>query len=257
MAEFLTTHATAANIENIILNANEKLVLISPYLQLSIAFFGRLKEEDEKGVKTVIVYGKDQLKPEEKSQLLKLKNLSLFFCQNVHAKCYLNEKSMVITSMNMYEFSEKNNREMGVLITAENDINVYKDALREVESIVKASVKESNAIDRHNQERIPAPTRDSRPNPAPRNDKSDVESILETLSTIIIGEKFDAHCIRCGDRIAFDMEKPYCPSCFKKAKYDIDEDSVPIENYCLFCGKNNESSIDKPLCYSCYKKLNK
>jgi len=43
--------------------------------------------------------------------------------------------------MNMYEFSEKTNREMGVLINRVADAKVFEDALREIQSIVRASVQ--------------------------------------------------------------------------------------------------------------------
>mgnify|MGYP007072815678 CR=1 FL=1 len=46
---------------------------------------------------------------------------------------------MIITSMNMYEFSEKNNREMGILIEANSDKQIYDKAVVEAESILKAS----------------------------------------------------------------------------------------------------------------------
>jgi hypothetical protein len=44
---------------------------------------------------------------------------------------------MVITSMNLYEFSEKTNREMGVLVTGDEE--AYRAAVAEVKSIVAAS----------------------------------------------------------------------------------------------------------------------
>lgn len=119
MAEFLTTNGTSYNIENIIIEAKNRLVLISPYLQLSKTFYERLKDATNRNVKVTIVYGKDELKPNEKNSLAELKNVELKYFQNLHAKCYLNESKMVITSMNMYEFSEKTNREMGVLLIAQ------------------------------------------------------------------------------------------------------------------------------------------
>lgn len=42
MAEFLTTHGTAFHIESIIARAKRRLVLITPYLQLSRALYERL-----------------------------------------------------------------------------------------------------------------------------------------------------------------------------------------------------------------------
>lgn len=44
MAEFLTTNGTSYHIENIIIGAEEKLVLVSPYLQISKTFYERLKD---------------------------------------------------------------------------------------------------------------------------------------------------------------------------------------------------------------------
>ena len=61
MAEFLTTQGTSYHIENIIKNAKNKLVLISPYLKLSKTFFERLKDADRRGVKITLVYGKKDL----------------------------------------------------------------------------------------------------------------------------------------------------------------------------------------------------
>ncbi len=116
MADFLTTSGTSHHIENIIMDAKAKLVLVSPYLKLSKTFFERLKDASGKGVSIKIVYGKDELKPNERNSLAELKNAELFYFQNLHAKCFFNESKMVITSMNMYEFSEKTNREMGILI---------------------------------------------------------------------------------------------------------------------------------------------
>lgn len=116
MAEFLTTSGTSHELENIIIDSKKKLTLVSPYLQLSKTFHQRLKDASNRGVKIVIIYGKDELKPNERNSLAELRNVELYYFENLHAKCYFNEDRMIITSMNMYEFSEKNNREMGVLI---------------------------------------------------------------------------------------------------------------------------------------------
>jgi len=254
MAEFLTTHATAANIENIILNSKEKLVLVSPYLQLSRTFFDRLKDADERGVKTVIVYGKDELKPDEKNQLEKLKNISLFFCENLHAKCYFNEDNMVITSMNMYEFSEKTNREMGVLIKRQEDAAVYKDAMLEVQSIVRASAKEGTKIPQNYTQSMTTSSRNKKPAVIPNAERRSVKNVLmNTLSTILAGEKLDAYCIRCGTRIPFDPYHPLCDECYWEwAEYK--NPSYP-EHYCHSCHKQIKTTYDKPLCYTCFSKV--
>src|SRR5690606_14044112 len=139
MAEFLTTNGTSYHIENIIIDAKTKLFLVSPYLQISKTFYERLKDASNKGVAIKIIYGKDELKPNERNSLAELKNVELFFFENLHAKCYFNETRMVITSMNMYEFSEKNNREMGVLIDSSTDKDLFDKAVNEALSIIQSS----------------------------------------------------------------------------------------------------------------------
>ena len=141
MAEFLTTKGTAYHLENIIKDAKKKLVLVSPYLQISQTFYERLKDASKKGVSTKIIYGKDELNNSEKKSISELENVELFFFQNLHAKCYFNENNMIITSMNMYAFSEVTNREMGVLINRTKDSELFQNAINETFSIIQSSHK--------------------------------------------------------------------------------------------------------------------
>lgn len=139
MAEFLTTSGVSYQVESIIKEAKKKLVLISPYVQISKVLLERLHNASDKGVQIFLIYGKDELKALEKEQLNSIKNLKLYFYQNLHAKCYFNEKTMVITSMNLYEFSEKHNREMGVLIQKKDDLKMFDEVVEETSSIIKSS----------------------------------------------------------------------------------------------------------------------
>ncbi len=141
MAEFLTTNGMADRLDGIISEAEKELVLASPFIQLNRNLFDRLKEADQRGIRITLIYGKekDKLKPEERKRIETLKNLSLHFHHNLHAKCYYNEKRLVIGSMNLYDFSEKHNREMGVLVRREEDDGVYGAAVAEVRSILRSS----------------------------------------------------------------------------------------------------------------------
>ena len=141
MAEFLTTTGTSHHIEQIIIKAKDTLTLVTPYLKLSRTLTERLIDADRNGVRITLIYGKSELGKSENERLSALKNLELWFCENLHAKCYHNEDSMIITSMNLYEFSEKNNREMGILINKEKDVKIFEDTVREISSIKNASEK--------------------------------------------------------------------------------------------------------------------
>ena len=47
------------------------------------------------------------------------------YCKNLHAKCYLNGNRALLTSMNLYEFSQVNNHEIGVLVVREEEPHLY------------------------------------------------------------------------------------------------------------------------------------
>jgi hypothetical protein len=144
MAKFLTTVGNSFYIEQIVLNAKNSLTLVTPYLKLSKNLIERIADAENRGVKITLIYGKSALHVNEQKKLNALKNLELYFCENLHAKCYHNEDSLIITSMNLYEFSERNNREMGLLIERASDTDIYEETLREIESIKNASKVEKS-----------------------------------------------------------------------------------------------------------------
>ena len=264
MAEFLTTQGTSYHIENIIRDAKTTLVLISPYLQLSKIQFDRLRDADKRNVQIILVYGKEQdkLRLEDREQLRQLGNLGLYFLENLHAKCYFNEEYMVITSMNLYQFSEKNNREMGVLIRLSTDKEVFEAALKEAQSIVKASRQQELQAKRSQQEAGTA--RDVKDAPVKlflremiARIHSSAQQRPKTPRTVGTddyrsGATQRGYCIRCGKRIPHNVEHPHCDDCYSEwaiyGNYDYEE------GYCHTCGKPEPTTRDKPQCYPCYMK---
>ena len=220
MAKFLTTRGTSSQIEDIINSAKNRLVLISPFLQLSETLFQTLKGADRRKVKITLVHGKRELKPEERSQLKQLDNLSLRFLENLHAKCFFNEEHMVITSMNLYDFSEQNNREMGVLLSTKDDGDVFRDAVKEAKLIVESSTIDN--LGKHKEVSY-----------HPRT-------------------KQKGYCIRCGIPISYDLNRPLCPDCF--SEWVVWQNPYYEEHCCHTCGKPAPTSRAKPLCFSCYNK---
>ena len=116
MAKFLNTSATNYFLEELIKNASDRLILISPFLKLNDRIKELLQDKNRLKFDVRIVYGKNELQPEEINWLRELTYVRTSFCKNLHAKCYLNEESCIITSLNLYEFSQVNNNEMGVAL---------------------------------------------------------------------------------------------------------------------------------------------
>lgn len=139
MAKFLNTSGTTYHLEELIKKATERLVLISPYLQFNERIKELLEDKNRLKIDIRIVYGKSELSPQEINWLKNLTFVRTSFCKNLHAKCYLNEHECIITSLNLYEFSQVNNNEMGVLINKSDDAQLYADTYDEVQRIIRIS----------------------------------------------------------------------------------------------------------------------
>jgi len=232
MAKFINTRKAVAAIEDLIKYAEDKLVLISPYLKLSKDFKELLTYRNSKEKVSTIIFGKQELNPNELKFLESLRFVILKFNQDLHAKCYMNDKQMIITSLNLYEFSMANNKEMGVLIDLNdpNDQALFEDALTEIEYI--ASTSETFEFKTSSRE------------------NTKIEKPAKKKPTLKSDGKV-GHCIRCGTETKLNPMVPYCKKCFSSWKKYENPDYK--ERHCHICGKDNSSTILKPTCYPCYK----
>lgn len=139
MAKFLSTTGTNYHLEELIKDASDRLILISPFLKLNDRIKELLADKNRLKIDVRIVYGKSELQPQEIEWLRGLTYVRTSFCKNLHAKCYMNEEACIITSLNLYEFSQVNNNEMGVLIQRSEDGQLYKDAYEEALRIIRIS----------------------------------------------------------------------------------------------------------------------
>lgn len=98
-----------------------------------------LEDKDRLKIDIRIVYGKSDLHPDEIKWMQKLDYVRVSFCKNLHAKCYINESECIISSLNLYEFSQVNNNEMGILVRKYEDNEVFKDAYEEAQRIIRIS----------------------------------------------------------------------------------------------------------------------
>jgi len=226
MTKFLDTTGVSNELAQIIKSAKEKLILISPYLQISDRFKEMLEDQDRMKLDIRIIYGKSELQPQESNWLKSLKSVRTSICKNLHAKCYLNEKEALISSMNFYEFSQMNNNEMGIAVYKSEDAQLYNDINEEARRLIRIS-----------------------------------EEIKVTVEKVIPKEEVsnnnEGYCIRCGTRITADPEHPYCLTDYQKWKKFEDEKYEEKTGVCHLCGKHNASSMEKPVCMNCYKKNKK
>lgn len=152
MAIFLNTQKNSYWLNRLIRESEKEVILIVPYIKTSKDVFDSLRFADQNKIQITIIYREDKLTLEEKNKISQLNNLNLLHHPNVHCKCFFNGKMLILSSMNLYEYSEKNNREMGTLFhlenledDEENDFNsdysteVFTDAIFEIKEIVNGA----------------------------------------------------------------------------------------------------------------------
>ena len=139
MAQFLTTTGVSYRLEEIIKTATERLVIISPFLKVNDRLKELFEDRDRMKIDVRIIYGKNELQREENNWLESMTSVRTSFHKNLHAKCYMNEKEALLTSMNLYEFSQVNNSEMGLLISRDDEPELYEQIREESMRILRAS----------------------------------------------------------------------------------------------------------------------
>jgi hypothetical protein len=153
MALFLNTNKLNYWIPKLIAEAQNELILIVPYIKVSQRIFEALNKVDGSGVDITLIYRENKLSPIEKSKLTSFKNLTLLNHPNIHCKCYYNGELLILGSMNLYEYSEKNNREMGTLFHREmmkdmdpsfqgynpDSKEIFDDAILEIKAIINGA----------------------------------------------------------------------------------------------------------------------
>jgi phosphatidylserine/phosphatidylglycerophosphate/cardiolipin synthase-like enzyme len=244
MVKFLETTGVTYELTELIKKSKEKLWLVSPYIEINDQIRGHIRSTDTRNVDIRVIFRKDsKIKPDDLSFLNNLKMKHLFECKNLHAKCYLNENTAIVTSMNLYDYSQTHNREIGIKIDRETaeDKDLYDEIYREMLSITEASEPFQYEVKRVEIE-------------SPTVQKSTSERNYPKQSAIPPKENV-GYCIRCHAEMELNPYKPLCSKCYPIwAKYS---DTSYSEKYCHVCGKESKQSVGKPVCLSCYKKLNK
>jgi len=231
MAKFINTRKAVSEIEDLIRNAGERLILISPYLRLSKDFRELLSYRNNKDKITTVIFGKQELNPDEMKFLQNLRFVILKYNEDLHAKCYVNDDKMIITSLNLYGFSMANNKEMGVLIDKNDnaDIQLFNDAMEEVRFIEETSQRFEFNVSK-----------------SVSSKQADNKNSSQA--------KQNGYCIRTGVEIPFNIEKPFSSEAYKKWKEFSNKDYP--EKFCHFSGEpsNGETSFSKPILSKNWKK---
>ena len=255
MAEFLTTAGISNQIEEIIKNAEECLWLISPFLKITPRIKQLLEDTNRLRLDFRVIYGKNKLQPEESNWLKSMTWISTNFHKDLHAKCYMNESVALLTSMNLYEYSQVNNYEMGMLVSRKDDPDLYEKIRQESGRILRASEEIQVSV-----ARVPPTENDKadfvakenrrtpRPVPATEN-RRPLPPVVP--ADPVVGIPTHGFCIRCKADVLTNPTRPYCQRCFRSWNRYKNEEYE--EEHCHTCGNEHTATLLKPLCVACYR----
>jgi len=212
-------------------NAEEKVVLITPYVNV----WGHLTQTIESALKRKVrielyhrYYERDSKTSvdydlETSLGALQKMGVHCYEVKNLHTKLYLSEKSAIMTSMNLYEHSSKENEEIALYTEDEELVKDFHSNYKDLQSR-----SEENKLDI-------------------------VGKILNKVDDIL--EKDKSCCIRCEATIDYNLKRPMCLNCFNDWKKDTKYDNV--EKFCHSCETKAPTTIKVPICVKCKKDFEK
>lgn len=138
MTKVISRRGISYHLEEIIRTAQKRITIVTPYLKIPDALYERLVSADKRNIDISFVYGKSKLNRVQEQKMKALSNCKIYYKENLHAKVYLNEHSGIICSMNLYDYSEINNSEIGVYFERQEGANcLCTQTEHEVQQIIE------------------------------------------------------------------------------------------------------------------------
>ena len=275
MPKFVKGNGLNAEIESIFDDAEVQLTIISPFIKLHKRFKDSLKSKiNNPKLEVQLVFGKNEsnksksLSSEDFEFFKQFTNVQVYYEPRLHAKYYANDDKGILSSMNLYEYSQNNNIEFGIVTSIASGLDRLKekvigieldnDAWQYFNSVIERSelvfhnepLYESNMLGLskkyiRSEVRVDLLTKElgktKRVTKAKLNKPAEVESVKPTT------DSKDGYCIRTGERIPFDLTKPYADKAFKSWSRFKNVDFA--EKFCHFSGEPSEgkTTMAKPI----------
>lgn len=283
MAKFVTGNELNLEVERILEAAESKILLISPFIKLHERYSSVLKTKIENHkLEIIIVFGKNEgdisrsMKKEDFDFFKSFPNIQIRYEKRLHAKYYANESAAILTSMNLYNYSQDNNIEAGVLtkvslfgaiagnlitnVTGEPGLDdkaweYFGRVIDQSELLFQKKPQYESAILGLSRKYIDSVIEIDKLTDFFSNksgfDFSGRSSLtFDKKKNILTDNKDEARsgfCIRTGKPIAFNPRQPFCDEAFQSwAKFSNGD--YP-EKYCHFSGEDSkgETTKSKPI----------
>ncbi len=280
MAKFITGNKLNSELEEIFEKANAEIILISPYIKLHERYISSLKTKKyNPEIEVIIIFGKNEedisksMKQEDFNFFKEFPNIQIRYEKRLHAKYFANEENAILTSMNLYSYSQDNNIEFGVLTKKSNGFlnsdsldseawNYFNRVIDQSELLFHRSPQYESAMlglkQKYKDSKIEIDKlSDFFANKNKYDSQNNNKNILKTEKNKLTTELKHSqlgYCIRSGEKILFNPSKPMTEKAFESWLRFKNEDYP--EKYCHFSGElsNGETTFSKPILRKNWKK---
>jgi hypothetical protein len=276
MARFVTGNNLNYELERLMDTAKETIILISPYLKLHERYASSLRsKKDDPNLEIIVVFGKNEHDMSKSMQIVdfnffkEFPNIEIRFEKRLHAKYYANEVYSILTSMNLYSYSQDNNIEAGVVTKSNFVSNLANNVISNVTGAEDLDTQSWNYFQRVVEqsellfkrkprfEKVLLGLSQKYTESTIEIDKlSDffAEKMEKAFVSKSVQKKELGYCIRTGKRIPFNPKMPMCDEAF--VSWSRFQNKEYQEKYCHFSGEasNGETSFAKPILPRNYNK---
>jgi len=256
--KFLQGSELNSEVEKIFSSAEKEIIIISPYIKLHHRITSILNQKKENSkIRIVVVFGKNEndkgqsMDYKQVSFLTDFPNIEIRHEKNLHAKFYANEKQCILTSMNLFDYSQNNNIEAGMLFEKSSLLgnvvnNIINDVNKPEHEMIKYFEKVVDQADLLYQKE-------------PRFERnviglSHCVGYNVTVDKIGVTDQKMGYCIRTRVEIPFNPKMPFCEKAYKSWLI-YKNDNYP-EKYCHSSGEESfgETTFSHPILKKNWKK---
>jgi phosphatidylserine/phosphatidylglycerophosphate/cardiolipin synthase-like enzyme len=221
----LPPNQIAASVRRLVDDADEFLLLVSPYFKPWPQMQGSIEAAVKRRVDVRLIVREDHVE-EARARLVSCRKsgVKVLSVMKLHAKLYVTETAAILTSMNLVDASAQESWEAGILVEQAKAPDVYERIRQQAEECVYTAA-------------------DVAPPEKPQRTRESESKTAKTRSP-------KGFCVRCAKPIRLDDDKPLCSPCYGNwKKYGNAEYT---EKHCHACGKAAATCVAKPLCRPCY-----
>jgi hypothetical protein len=270
MARFLKGNELNSELEKIFENACVEIILISPYIKLHERYVSTLKSKMKPEIKVTVVFGKNEenysasMSESDFNFFKEFPNIEIRYEKRLHAKYYANESNAIITSMNLYGYSQNNNIEAGVMTKRQmlsldelddEAFAYFSMVIEQADLLYKKVPQVENKWIGLTRRYLPSVVEidtlsdffagTKKAETTNGTNRTFEKSAIRTVSQPITSAT--GYCIRTSKHIPFNPAQPMCADAYKS--WQKFGNKSYAEKYCHFTGEpsNGETSFAKPI----------